>query len=73
MNLNSLVYISVATVLAHGTLWVATFAKRNVAQGRAIVVRLVVHEVAWIFILLCGTPDSQLLPSSRLYPRANFL
>lgn len=41
-------------VLAHATLLVAIFAKRNVAQGGAAVVRLVVREGSWIVFLLIG-------------------
>ena len=43
-----------AFVLSHGLLCAATFVKRNVARGRAVVVRLVVHEGAWTFVILCG-------------------
>lgn len=41
-------------VLAHTALWIATFAKRNVAEGRAVVVRLVVREGAWVVSTLIG-------------------
>ena len=41
-------------VLAHATLLVATNAKRNVAQGGAAVVRLVVREGSLIVSLLIG-------------------
>lgn len=40
--------------LAHAALFVATFAKRNVAEGRAVVVRLVVRESAWIIFFIIG-------------------
>ncbi|KAF8167112.1 hypothetical protein B0H34DRAFT_680297 [Crassisporium funariophilum] len=41
-------------VIAHMMLWVATFAKRNVAQGHATVVSLVVHEGGWTLVILCA-------------------
>ena len=37
-----------SVVFAHTALLVAIFAKRNVAEGRAAVVRLVVYEGAWV-------------------------
>jgi hypothetical protein len=43
-----------SVVLTHAALLVATFAKRNVAEGRAVVVRLVVCEGAWIVFSLIG-------------------
>ena len=44
-------------MLAHTAIWMATFAKRNVAEGRAVVVQLVVCEGAWIiFVLVCQWP-----------------
>lgn len=43
-----------SVVLAHAVLLVATFAKRNVAEGRAVVVRLVVREGTWIVFGLIG-------------------
>jgi len=43
-----------SVVLAHAALWVATFAKRNVAEGRAAVVQLVVREGAWVVLILIG-------------------
>ena len=43
-----------SVVLAHVALLIATFAKRNVAEGRAVVVRLVVREGAWIVFFLIG-------------------
>jgi len=44
-----------SVILAHAALWLVTFAQRRVAGGQAIVVKLVVHEGAWIFVLLSGT------------------
>ncbi|KAF8156122.1 hypothetical protein B0H34DRAFT_716282 [Crassisporium funariophilum] len=38
-------------VIAHMLVWVATFAKRNVAEGQAVVVRLVVHEGGWTLVV----------------------
>ena len=43
-----------SVVLAHTILWVATYAKRNVGEGQAVVVRLVVREGAWIVFSLIG-------------------
>jgi hypothetical protein len=43
-----------SVVLAHATLLGATFAKRNVAEGHAAVVRLVVREGVWIVLFLIG-------------------
>jgi hypothetical protein len=47
-------FLAAVVIMSHGLLWVATFAKRNIAQGRAVVVRLVVQEGAWAFVLLCA-------------------
>ncbi|KAF8816825.1 hypothetical protein BYT27DRAFT_7181294 [Phlegmacium glaucopus] len=38
-------------LLAHAALGLATFAKRNIAGGRAAVVKLVVREGAWIILI----------------------
>jgi len=43
-----------SVLLAHVAILLAIFAKRNVAEGRAAVVRLVVHEGAWIVSCLVG-------------------
>lgn len=47
-------YLRGSVILAHSALWVTTFAKRNIAQGRAAVVRLVVREGGWTVLLLVG-------------------
>lgn len=46
------VYLAISVILAHGALWLVTFVQRKVAGGEAAVVKLVVHEGAWIFVLL---------------------
>ena len=47
-------FCSISVILAHAALWLVTFAQRKVAGGHAAVVKLVVHEGAWIFVLLSG-------------------
>ena len=47
-------YLRGSVILAHTALWVTTFAKRNIAQGHAVVVRLVVREGGWTVLLLFG-------------------
>ncbi|KAF9034050.1 hypothetical protein BJ165DRAFT_1513768 [Panaeolus papilionaceus] len=39
-------------IVAHGLLWVSAYAKRNVGQGHVPVVRLVVYEGTWVFVIL---------------------
>jgi len=48
-----------SVVLAHASLLVATLAKRNVAEGRAVVVRLAVRESAGIVFVLFGIVAGQ--------------
>lgn len=38
----------------HMILWVVTFVRRNIAQGQAVVVKLVVQESAWALALIFG-------------------
>ena len=47
-------FCSISVILAHAALWLVTFVRRKVAGGHAAVVKLVVHEGAWIFVLLSG-------------------
>ena len=47
-------FCSISVILAHAALWLVTFVQRKVAGGHAAVVKLVVHEGAWIFVLLSG-------------------
>ncbi|KAF9034025.1 hypothetical protein BJ165DRAFT_1513667 [Panaeolus papilionaceus] len=41
-------------ITAHGLLWFCVYRKRNIGQGHVPVVRLVVKENAWIFVILFG-------------------
>ncbi|KAF9040825.1 hypothetical protein BJ165DRAFT_1492444 [Panaeolus papilionaceus] len=49
---------SITILFAHALLWVATFMRRNIAQGHAVVVKLAVSEsalaLALIFAALCA-------------------
>ncbi|KAF8199035.1 hypothetical protein BJ912DRAFT_686709 [Pholiota molesta] len=61
----------VAVIVAHASLWVATFAKRNVGRGPyKFLVRLVVHEGFWTFVLLLALA-SGLIPYSYASRSAN--
>ncbi|KAF8959296.1 hypothetical protein BDZ97DRAFT_2061256 [Flammula alnicola] len=46
------IFLGVSVIVTHASLWVATFAKRNVGQGQALIVKLVVREGSWTFVLL---------------------
>ncbi|KAJ3507096.1 hypothetical protein NLJ89_g6495 [Agrocybe chaxingu] len=39
-------------VIGHLALWIASYSKRNIAQGQSVVVKLVVYEGACVFVLL---------------------
>ncbi|KAF9040844.1 hypothetical protein BJ165DRAFT_1406851 [Panaeolus papilionaceus] len=46
--------ISSTVLFTHILLWLITFCRRNIAQGRALVVKLVVRESTWAVVLLFG-------------------
>lgn len=46
--------ISITILFAHALLWVATFMRRNIAQGHAVVVKLAVSESALALALIFG-------------------
>lgn len=57
-----------SVLVAHAAIWVTTFAKRNIAQGHAIVVRVVVREGAWIVFLLLGQwSNFYYIPSTGIF------
>ncbi|KAF9034051.1 hypothetical protein BJ165DRAFT_744853 [Panaeolus papilionaceus] len=46
--------IGISFIVAHGLLWLCVYRKRNVGHGHVPVVRLVVTEGAWVFIIMFG-------------------
>ncbi|KAF9037492.1 hypothetical protein BJ165DRAFT_559610 [Panaeolus papilionaceus] len=55
--------IGISFIVSHILLWVGIYMKRNVGQGQVPVVKLVVREGSWIFIVLFAIVAA-LMPSS---------
>ncbi|KAF9037493.1 hypothetical protein BJ165DRAFT_1558257 [Panaeolus papilionaceus] len=55
--------IGISFIVSHVLLWVGIYMKRNVGQGQVPVVKLVVREGSWIFIVLFALVAG-LMPSS---------
>ncbi|KAF9034029.1 hypothetical protein BJ165DRAFT_743833 [Panaeolus papilionaceus] len=51
---NNGIAIGISFIAAHGLLWLCVYRKRNIGCGHVPVVRLVVNEGGWIFVILLG-------------------
>ncbi|KJA14156.1 hypothetical protein HYPSUDRAFT_461693 [Hypholoma sublateritium FD-334 SS-4] len=54
----------VTVIFAHASLWAASFAKRNIGRGPCVaLVKMVVHEGLWAFVLLLAIVSGVVSPS----------